>query len=273
MATLSTRTARIGCVQWRMRLFTSIDDFLKQAETIVASLASYRCDVALFPEFFTAPLMGLTPGLPTLQQMRTLATHTPHLVDAFSAMAQKHHINIIAGSMPQLDGELLYNVAWLCRRDGTRDSQYKIHPTPGERADWNMQGGDRLSVFDTDFGRIGILICYDVEFPENVRRLAQAGAHLVAVPTALPASGHAEFIARSMIPVRAFENQVFVAYVNHCGADDRFAYAGLSTIAAPDGTLLAAADETLESLLVTDLRPEAFAASAEANPYLRDLRI
>lgn len=121
--------------------------------------------------------------------------------------------------------------------------------------------------------RIGIRICYDVEFPENVRRLAQAGAHLVAVPTALPASGHAEFIARSMIPVRAFENQVFVAYVNHCGADDRFAYAGLSTIAAPDGTLLAAADETLESLLVTDLQPEAFAASAEANPYLRDLRI
>ena len=65
-----------------------------------------------------------------------------------------------------------------------------------------------------------MLICYDVEFPENVRRLAQAGAQAVLVPTALPASDHADFIARKMIPVRAFENQLFVAYVNHCGADD-----------------------------------------------------
>lgn len=114
--------------------------------------------------------------------------------------------------------------------------------------------------------RIGILICYDVEFPENVRRLALAGADLIAVPTALPISGHAEFIARKMIPVRAFENQLFVAYVNHCGADGLFSYAGLSTIAAPDGTLLATADEKAEALLVTDIRPDDFTASATAAP-------
>jgi predicted amidohydrolase len=121
--------------------------------------------------------------------------------------------------------------------------------------------------------RIGILICYDVEFPENVRRLALAGASLVAVPTALPASAHAELIARKMIPVRAFENQVFVAYVNHCGADDLFSYAGLSAIAAPDGSLLAAADERAQVLLMADIRPDDFAASAAANCYLRDLRM
>ncbi|WP_265518274.1 carbon-nitrogen hydrolase family protein [Nitratireductor luteus] len=120
--------------------------------------------------------------------------------------------------------------------------------------------------------RIGILICYDVEFPENVRRLAQAGVDLVAVPTALPTSDHAELIARKMIPVRAFENQVFVSYVNHCGADGLFSYAGLSTIAAPDGSLLAAADGPSEKLIFADIRPQDFAASAAANPYLRDLR-
>jgi 5-aminopentanamidase len=120
--------------------------------------------------------------------------------------------------------------------------------------------------------RIGILICYDIEFPENVRRLAQAGVDLVAVPTALPASGHAAFIARKMIPVRAFENQVFVAYVDHCGADGLFTYAGLSAIVAPDGSLLAEADASSETLLLADIRPEDFAASAAANPYLRDLR-
>src|SRR5690606_13768321 len=99
MAT-TTRTARVGCVHWRMRQFESVADFLKQAETVVASLASYQCDVVLFPEFFSAPLMGLTPDLATLPAMRALAAHTPRLVDAFSGMAQKHKVNIIAGSMP-----------------------------------------------------------------------------------------------------------------------------------------------------------------------------
>ena len=80
------------------------------------------------------------------------------------------------------------------------------------------------------------MICYDVEFPEMIRHLALSGADLVLVPTALPASEHAAFIARSIIPVRAFENQVFVAYANHAGRDDAFAYAGLSGIAAPDGS-------------------------------------
>lgn len=120
--------------------------------------------------------------------------------------------------------------------------------------------------------KLGLLICYDVEFPENVRRLAQVGCTLIAVPTALPQSDHAAFIARSMIPVRAFENQVFVAYANHCGTDERFAYAGLSTVAAPDGRVLAGAENVGEALLITDILPRAYTASAEENTYLRDLR-
>ena len=84
-----------------------------------------------------------------------------------------------------------------------------------------------------------------------------AGADLVLVPTALPASDHAAFIARSIIPVRAFENQVFVAYANHAGRDDAFAYAGLSGIAAPDGSDLARASETGGSVLIADIDPAA----------------
>jgi predicted amidohydrolase len=120
--------------------------------------------------------------------------------------------------------------------------------------------------------KLGLLICYDVEFPENVRRLAKAGAQAVLVPTALPSSDHAALIAQKMIPVRAFENQIFVAYVNHCGADERFVYAGLSGIAAPDGTLLAKAGAHKEALLLAKIEPEAYRASAAANTYLADLR-
>jgi predicted amidohydrolase len=105
-----------------------------------------------------------------------------------------------------------------------------------------------------------------------VRRLAQAGGALVAVPTALPVGTYGEFIARRMIPVRAFENQVFVAYVNHCGADSLFTYAGLTTIAAPDGSVLAGAEAQGEALLFAEVEPAGYAQSAAQNTYLRDLR-
>ena len=120
--------------------------------------------------------------------------------------------------------------------------------------------------------KLGLLICYDVEFPENVRRLALAGADLVAVPTALPASPDAEMIAERVIPVRAFENQIFVAYANHTGRDDRFAYAGLSHVAAPDGSTLAKASATEPGLILAELRPDQYTRSREINSYLRDLR-
>lgn len=126
--------------------------------------------------------------------------------------------------------------------------------------------------FDLAGLKLGMLICYDVEFPENVRRLAQAGAKAVLVPTALPASNHAAFIARRMIAVRAYESEVFVAYVNHCGADANFAYAGLSGIAAPDGKMLAEADER-EALIYADIRPGDYASSPDTNSYLADLRL
>ena len=94
--------------------------------------------------------------------------------------------------------------------------------------------------------KLGMLICYDVEFPENVRRLALAGVDAVLVPTALPAGPSGTFIANHMIQTRAFENQIFVAYINHAGADERFTFAGNSRIAAPDGSLIAACSDDAE---------------------------
>lgn len=118
----------------------------------------------------------------------------------------------------------------------------------------------------------GMLICYDVEFPENVRRLAMAGADAVLVPTALPAGYSGTFITDHMIQTRAFENQVFVAYVNHCGADERFTFAGSSRIAAPDGSLLAGAASHGETLMIVTLNPVDFDVSKGENTYLHDLQ-
>ncbi|HWK53855.1 MAG TPA: carbon-nitrogen hydrolase family protein [Hyphomicrobiales bacterium] len=214
-ATLA-RPVRVGCVQWQMRHFNSQAAFLQHVEGFVASLASYRCDAALFPEFFNAPLMALTPGLDTLQAMRELASHTQPIVEAVTRMAVSYGIDIIAGSMPVLEEGDLYNVAFLCRRDGSVDTQHKLHPTPGEQKDWNMRGGSRLRAFDTAFGRIGILICYDVEFPELPRLLCEEGIQILFVPFWTDTK-NGYLRVRLCAQARAIENECYVALAGSVG--------------------------------------------------------
>ena len=101
--------------------------------------------------------------------------------------------------------------------------------------------------------------------------MALLGVNLVLVPTALPVSDAGPFIAGSVIPVRAFENQVFVAYANHCGRDAAFSYQGLSCVAAPDGSLLAQAGQA-PNLIFAEVDPAAYEASRVQNPYLEEVR-
>jgi len=118
----------------------------------------------------------------------------------------------------------------------------------------------------------GLLVCFDVEFPERVRDLALRGADAVLVPTALPQSSGGAFIAGSVLPVRAFENQVFIAYANHAGRDTRFAYQGHSSITAPDGSFLARGTAGTADLLLADLEVGAYDACRAQNPYLDGIR-
>jgi 5-aminopentanamidase len=174
--------------------------------------------------------------------------------------------------MAERHGDGIYNSAFFLTREGAPFVYRKSHLYgPYERQLFRAEA-PCAGIVEHAGLRLGILICYDVEFPENVRRLALAGVQAVLVPTALPAGPHAHFIARQIVTVRAFENQVFVAYANHCGADERFSYAGLSTIAAPDGSIIAAAGEAQEALLVAEIEPGNYAASMKENTYLADLR-
>ncbi len=187
------------------------------------------------------------------------------------AIAADSGLTIVAGFAERADGAVWNSAA--CIDPAGRLAVYRKSHLYGGYENKLFRAERPLAVtFDHAGMRCGMLICYDVEFPENVRRLAQAGAKLVIVPTALPEGWSGRFIAEHVIRVRAFENQVFVAYVNHCGADQRFAYAGRSQIAAPDGSLLAQAQANGEALLVTDLDVAAYAESYEANAYLADLR-
>ncbi|WP_157016061.1 carbon-nitrogen hydrolase family protein [Mesorhizobium xinjiangense] len=193
------------------------------------------------------------------------------MIGALEAIAAQHDIAILAG-FPERAGATVYNSAAFVGTVGHATVYRKSHLYGDyERALFAPARPSGVIVEHAGL-KFGLLICYDVEFPENVRRLAKAGAQAVLVPTALPAGDHAAFIARQMIAVRAFENQIFLAYANHCGADALFTYAGLSQIAAPDGTMLAGADAVEDTLLIATIDPSAFAGSAAQNTYLRDMR-
>ncbi|MEU7283322.1 carbon-nitrogen hydrolase family protein [Streptomyces sp. NPDC045431] len=189
--------------------------------------------------------------------------------DAIAEIAGRHGLAIAYG-YPERDGDTVYNSAQLIGPDGTRLLSYrKTHLYGGFESD-SFTPGDQ-PVVQTELGglRVGLMICYDVEFPENVRAHALAGTDLLLVPTAL--MHPAEVVAESVVPVRAFENQLYIAYANRTGQEGDFEFVGLSALAGPDGTARARAGRA-EELVTGDADPELLRTSREANPYLRDRR-
>ncbi|MCI3929342.1 carbon-nitrogen hydrolase family protein [Streptomyces sp. AN091965] len=189
--------------------------------------------------------------------------------DAVAETAVRHGV-AIAYAYPERDGERVHNAVQLIGADGTRLANYrKTHLFGCFERDHFTPGEQPVVQAELDGVRIGLMICYDVEFPENVRAHALAGTDLLLVPTA---QMHPfQFVAESVVPVRAFENQMYVAYVNRVGHEGEFEFVGLSTLAGPDGVARARAGRG-DELVFADADPEFLAASREANPYLRDRR-
>ena len=217
-----------------------------------------------------APELALT-GYGAAEKFPDLATpaHGP-VTDKLSEIAAQHRIAIVAG-FAEKAFENTFNSAFFTDGKGQTAVYRKCNLYGPYERQWFRQEDRRQVLVTLNDMRLGFLICYDVEFPENVRALAKAGADLVVVPTALPVGSSGTFIAEHMIRVRAFENQIFVAYINHCGSDELFSYAGRSCIAAPDGKLLAQAPDAGEALILGDVDPPAYALSRAENTYLADL--
>ncbi|MET9154191.1 carbon-nitrogen hydrolase family protein [Streptomyces griseoflavus] len=189
--------------------------------------------------------------------------------DAVADTAGRHGLAVAYG-YPERDGDTVYNSVQLVGADGTRLANYRKTHLFGCFERDHFTPADR-TVVQAELGglTVGLMICYDVEFPENVRAHALAGTDLLLVPTA---QMHPfQFVAESLVPVRAFENQMYIAYVNRVGQEGDLEFVGLSTLAAPDGVVRARAGRT-EELVVGDADPVLLAASRENNPYLRDRR-
>jgi predicted amidohydrolase/ribosomal protein S18 acetylase RimI-like enzyme len=256
------KVVRLGLIQWQMRPYGGLDELFEQVEFFVDAVSGYGSDFALFPEFFNAPLMAKNNHLTEAQAIRKLAEHTQEIRERFSQLAISYNVNIITGSMPKLDGPKLYNVGFLCRRDGTFEEYTKMHVTPDESKYWGLSGGDSVKVYQTDCGPIGVLICYDVEFPELPRILANDGMNILFVPF-LTDTQNGYSRVRYCARARAIENECYVAIAGSVGnlpkvenMDIQFAQSVVFTpcdFAFPTTGIKAEATANTEMILVADV--------------------
>jgi len=184
-------------------------------------------------------------------------------------IAKRHGIALLYG-YAERDGDAIYNSILLIGPDGERLANYrKVHLFGPEEKRLFEPGKDYVTATLNGL-TIGLAICYDVEFPEFIRTLVLQGADLIAVPTCLTPPYWE--IPTSIVRARAYENQVFVAYANHTGAERDLTYIGMSAIVGPDGKDILRAGSEDEALLVAEIDPAAYAESRALNTYLADRR-
>lgn len=257
---------RIASVQYQQRRISSFGDFATQIEYFVDVAADYHADFVVFPELITLQLLSLEhEPLTPVDSIARLSEHTDEVKSLFSRLAVSYNINILAGSHPtRMDDGDIHNVCYVCLRDGSIHTQEKLHPTPNERHWWNIKGGDSARAIDTDCGPIGVMICYDAEFPELARHLTDQGALLLFVPFCTD-ERQSYLRVRYCAQARAVENQCYVVLSGNVGNlpgvhnfDIQYAQSCILTPCdfpfSRDGI---AADSTpnTETVLFADLRP------------------
>jgi predicted amidohydrolase/GNAT superfamily N-acetyltransferase len=259
---------RVATVQYQQRGIHSFSEFEQIVTYFVDTMGDYDADFVVFPELFTLQLLSIeNEEVPSDKAIDHLTDYTDRIRDLFQKLAIKYNINIIAGSHPTKmpEGDI-HNICYVCLRDGSVYTQEKIHPTPDERYWWNIEGGDELDVIPTDCGPIGVLICYDCEFPELARHLTDQGANILFVPFCT-AERQGYLRVRYSAQARAVENQCYVVLAGNVGnlprvhnMDIQYSQSCILTPCdfyfARDGV---AADTTpnVETVAIADLRMDA----------------
>ncbi|RXJ91752.1 carbon-nitrogen hydrolase [Arcobacter sp. CECT 8983] len=256
------KVIRLGLIQWQMRLYKNYEEVIEQAEYFIDAVSGYRSDFALFPEFFNAPLMAEFNHLSEADAIRELAKYTERFKEDFSRLAITYNINIITGSMPELIDGTLNNVGFVCKRDGEIEKYAKIHVTPDEQKVWGLKGSDKIKTFDTDCGKIGVLICYDSEFPELSRLLAKEGMDILFVPF-LTDTQNGYSRVKICAQARAIENECYVAIAGCVGnlpkvenMDIQYAQSAVFTpcdFAFPANGVKAESTPNTEMILIADV--------------------
>ncbi|MDP7321158.1 MAG: carbon-nitrogen hydrolase family protein [Bacteriovoracaceae bacterium] len=266
---LKPNSVRVVSVQYQLRPIKSFDEFCQIVEYYVDVAGDYRADFLLFPELFTMQLLSIhNEEIPPSQAIDQMTTYTEAIKDLFRDLAIKYNVNIIAGSHPTKIDHKVYNISYICLRDGTIHEQAKIHPTPDEKYWWKIEGGNEAKVINTDCGPIGVLVCYDSEFPELTRHLVNQGMQFLFVPF-LTDNRQAFCRVKYCCQARAIENQIYVTMAGNVGnlprvsnldiqyaqsciltpCDFSFANDGVAADTTPNVEMVAIADLRVDSLL------------------------
>ncbi len=259
----TVRKIRVCAAQYQMRPITCWDDLERQVQFFVETADEYHCHFLLFPEMFTAQLFSMLPkNMDSLQAVKEVAKLHQKYVYMFTKFATEHGLYIIGGSHPvEIDNELR-NVAHLFTPAGEVHTQEKIHITTGERRYYDIQPGDKLRVFETPLGRIGILLCYDIEFPELARLLALHGVEVLFVPFSTDEK-KAYYRVRHCVQARAVENIIYVVMAGCIGNLPQvrsflvnYGQAAICTpcdIAFPSNGVMEEADPGSETVIIAEL--------------------
>ena len=278
-------TVRVGTVQYKQRRVSSFDEFIEMVAYFVDVVADYDGDFVVFPELFTLQLLSIEDQeLSHAESIEALTKYTPRFKEAMRDMALRFNINIIGGSHPtRVESGRVENISYVFLRDGKIHEQAKIHPTPNEDYWWNIEGGHALHAIETDCGPIGVLICYDSEFPELARHLTDQGIQILFVPFCTD-ERQSYLRVRYCCQARAVENQIYVVMSGNVGnlpnvanMDIQYAQSCILTPCdfpfARDGI---AADTTpnVETVAFADLRPETLIMARNSGTVknLRDRR-
>ncbi|MGF1551241.1 MAG: GNAT family N-acetyltransferase [Paracoccaceae bacterium] len=274
--------ARVTVVQMQAREVATREDFYRNVENFVDAASDYESDFVGFPELFTLQMLSAEKRkLPPEEAIEKLSEYTDEFVEKLKGWAIAYNINIIGGSHPTRteDGDI-QNVAYVALRDGSVHAQEKLHPTPDERYWWNIKGGEEINAIQTDCGPVGVMICYDSEFPELARRLVDQGARILFVPFCTD-TRHGHLRVKYCCQARAVENQAYVCTAGDVGnlpdvenMDIQYAQSAIYTPCdfpfARDG-IAAETSENIEMVAVADLNLSTL-SWARAQGSVRNLR-
>ena len=238
---------------------------LQQLSEYAQQAADNGAQVLMVPE---ASMTGY--NIPLADMQAIAQADDGELAGRVAELCIKHNL-VIAYGFAEKAEDNFYNCVQVIDAAGKVCSKYrKTHLWGDLDRTLFSAGADLAPLFSVGDWQVGLLICYDIEFPECARRLALEGADLLLVPTGLMKPWRE--VAEMVVPVRAYENQLYIAYTNYCGSEGDLTYEGRSCIVGPDGKDLARAESSTPALLSATLTKSAIANAKVALPYHRDRR-
>lgn len=211
---------RIASLQYFVRPVQAFRQFADQVTALVETAADYKCQLAVFPEYFTVQLLTLGDlKRPIDVQVRDLSTQVEPYRELLSRLARQHGMYILGGTIPVPDAGTsdVFNQAFFFAPSGNHGVQGKLHMTRFETEEWKVKPRNGLRVFETAFGRVAVSICYDVEFPEIARAAAHLGAHILLVPSCTD-ERQGFLRVKYCAHARAIENQMYVVVSHTVGS-------------------------------------------------------